>query len=597
MLSIEETCLLRGDSWHLLNEVWPKPHNFGDRFHEVKHFLKSMLQCRTQSEWDAAYQGARLLLANSPMRVDKLDLIHSNPKYYAGYYLTSIAEGSLGKQGDTPAEQNHSSVVAHIGKGGTFQIVEQCKSLLERQQTRTRLKLSRENDLSMDIHRYKSKLSGPEGHADNEACKHLSRFAHRKFLDLLKRAATLQHSVDDMGNHNVWPASILRFEDARGDRRQQIPANERCQCYSRRALLFQCEHEFAIDRKFHWEKFSARWLNHKTYNTKVKRLPSYRMLAQPILEIDCPANDPSTSFQHSYCQQTQDDFSCAETVDLQSFNEPIPTPHPNVTYQRVIHLLTNLAKSHQSSQQELSKLETLALDAIEGVKAGQRMTYQIMYEPPAGVIEQEMSILAMAPNGAAVNQKRSRHEHYNSRKPKKDCVRSQLSSTQGDDDHVLEPKRVRTCACRLCRGPHGVSHCDKICVDGNRPLQDGDMQARVNLSMQIASSNVYHTLDLPNGALTSTSLPQKTKAIVMRQRYNNGAPGDEDTNIYVKADFYTTGGELMVEHSNTYFQAIEVGTWMVQGKTRLVVDAMPRAIGNKVSDKVTFCIGCKPTPC
>ena len=66
-------------------------------------------------------------------------------------------------------------------------------------------------------------------------------------------------------------------------------------------------------------------------------------------------------------------------------------------------------------------------------------------------------------------------------------------------------------------------------------------KARVNLSMQISSSNVYHTLDLPNGALTSTSLPKKTKAIVMRQRYNNGAPGDEDTNIYVKAGFLHNG--------------------------------------------------------
>ena len=181
--------------------------------------------------------------------------------------------------------------------------------------------------------------------------------------------------------------------------------------------------------------------------------------------------------------------------------------------------------------------------------------------------EQEMSTLAVAPNGAAVNQKRSRHEHYNSRKPKNDCVSSQLSSTQGDDDHVLEPKRVQTCACCLCHGPHGVSHCNKICIDGNRPLQDGDMQARVNLSMQIASSNVYHTLDLPNEAITSPNLSKGMKAIVMHQRYNNRAPGDEDTNIYLKVDLYTTDSELMVDHSNTYFQAIEVGSWIVWGKT------------------------------
>ena len=318
----------------------------------------------------------------------------------------------------------------------------------------------------------------------------------------------------------------------------------------------------------------------------MKTLPSYRILAQPIFEIKYPADDSLMDFQQSYCQQTQDDLSHAETVDLQAFNEPKSISTSNVTYQRVMHLLTKLAKAHQSSQQELSKLETFALDAIDGMKAGQCMTYQILYEPGNLPIEQEMSMLAVAPNGAAVNWKQSRHEHYNSRKPKNDCVRSQLLSTQGDDDHVLEPKRVRTRACHLCRGPHGVSHCDKICVDGNQPLQDCDMQARVNLSVQIASSNVYHTLDLPTEATTSTNLPKGTKAIVMHQRYNNGAPDDEDTNIFLKADLYTTGGELMVDYSNTYFQAIEVGSWMVQGKTRLVVDAMPQSIGNKASDKV-----------
>ena len=78
------------------------------------------------------------------------------------------------------------------------------------------------------------------------------------------------------------------------------------------------------------KSFSDQWLNHKTYNTKVKTLPCYRMLAQPILEINCPANDSLIDFQQSYCQQTQDDCSYAETVDLQAFNDQTV----NWTFQR-----------------------------------------------------------------------------------------------------------------------------------------------------------------------------------------------------------------------------------------------------------------------
>ena len=30
-LGVDKTCLLRGDYWHLMNEVFPKNHNFGNK--------------------------------------------------------------------------------------------------------------------------------------------------------------------------------------------------------------------------------------------------------------------------------------------------------------------------------------------------------------------------------------------------------------------------------------------------------------------------------------------------------------------------------------------------------------------------------------
>jgi hypothetical protein len=44
LLSIHETCLLRCDYWHLMNEVWNKATSFGGQFDTIKNFLKSMLE-------------------------------------------------------------------------------------------------------------------------------------------------------------------------------------------------------------------------------------------------------------------------------------------------------------------------------------------------------------------------------------------------------------------------------------------------------------------------------------------------------------------------------------------------------------------------
>ena len=54
-----------------------------------------------------------------------------NPAYYSGYYLKSVS-GHLGKQGDSHAEQNHSSVVAYLGKGGSMAVAQQVCKLIDR---------------------------------------------------------------------------------------------------------------------------------------------------------------------------------------------------------------------------------------------------------------------------------------------------------------------------------------------------------------------------------------------------------------------------------------------------------------------------------
>jgi hypothetical protein len=103
--------------------------------------------------------------------------------------------GSLGKNGDSMAEQNHSSVVAYLGDGGNFSTAEQVKALLERHQDRARTKTKEEQNLMVSIDRYKSPLPhGYQATEDLKAKKALSAHAHKHFfLKSLKRGERLRH--------------------------------------------------------------------------------------------------------------------------------------------------------------------------------------------------------------------------------------------------------------------------------------------------------------------------------------------------------------------------------------------------------------------
>jgi hypothetical protein len=53
-LQIQKTCLLRGDYYHNMSEVFPK--KFGEHFFAIiKAYLKAMIESKTEEEWTSAY--------------------------------------------------------------------------------------------------------------------------------------------------------------------------------------------------------------------------------------------------------------------------------------------------------------------------------------------------------------------------------------------------------------------------------------------------------------------------------------------------------------------------------------------------------------
>ena len=123
-LGIENSCTLRGDYYHLYNEVWPKPDNFGQVcMAQCGPRFRKMISSPDKKVWISSYKSIAKYLQLDPIKLEKLDNIYNNPGYYAGYFLRNI-EGNRVFRGSVPAEQNHSSVIAYLGEGGNSSIME-----------------------------------------------------------------------------------------------------------------------------------------------------------------------------------------------------------------------------------------------------------------------------------------------------------------------------------------------------------------------------------------------------------------------------------------------------------------------------------------
>jgi hydrogenase maturation factor len=102
--------------------------------------------------------------------------------------------------GSAPAEQNHSSVVAHLGKGANWGVAEHLSHMLQRKIHLTRLCQEKGNSQFVLTHRYKSKL----GINDETAKKSLSTFAYDQlFTQEFHKSKKLQHLALNDGTINV----------------------------------------------------------------------------------------------------------------------------------------------------------------------------------------------------------------------------------------------------------------------------------------------------------------------------------------------------------------------------------------------------------
>ena len=261
-LGIQDSVTLRCDYWHVLTQVWPSNTSFGKAtMAKIGGYLKGMLLSHTQAQWDLLYHKALREIEEDPNKVSKLIAIGNNPKYYAGYYLTQL-EGNLGMLGSSPAEQNHASIVAHLGKGASWSIAEHITQLFKRQEFINAKEEQQMNDYYVSTYRYKSMYSNQYGQDDVNARKLLTEYAHDNFfMKALKFSQNLSYCLEANGDFVTWPMN----EERSSFNINVIKKDQRCQCKYRCSYMIQCGHEYKRDGVFRIDKYHNKWLNDKSY--------------------------------------------------------------------------------------------------------------------------------------------------------------------------------------------------------------------------------------------------------------------------------------------------------------------------------------------
>jgi hypothetical protein len=98
----------------------------------------------SKEEWELLYTTAKTFLLHDAEKFAALEHIYNNPSLFAGWYLRTI-EGNLFLNTSAPAEQNHSSVTAHLGTAAILSVVEQVERLLARQTHLTAKRCSKDS--------------------------------------------------------------------------------------------------------------------------------------------------------------------------------------------------------------------------------------------------------------------------------------------------------------------------------------------------------------------------------------------------------------------------------------------------------------------
>ncbi len=74
-----------------------------------------------------------------------LESIYHDHEYYGGFFLLFKVLGNLGLLGSVLAEQNHASIVLHLGEGALWEIAQHIQHLMNHKKELTKQRTEKED--------------------------------------------------------------------------------------------------------------------------------------------------------------------------------------------------------------------------------------------------------------------------------------------------------------------------------------------------------------------------------------------------------------------------------------------------------------------
>ena len=498
-LSISDSCSLHGDWWHLLNDVWPKlfkpAHHYFDK---IKDSLTTMLDSRTVEEWRNAFEVAKSLIQHNGDMYDNLVKIFKNPEYYAGFYRKQI-EGNRGSQGDTPAEQNHSSIDAHLGKGATWDICEHISRLLGRQQLHAKQRSEREAIFwyKLDTFEPSTFLSKNEQDNDKKARLCLSNYAYKALWNdkVLSRSKKFNSSINNANNMvTVW---LKKYDTPNHELAQSVTyvKDQRCNCQFRIDYMFMCAHEYSVDKTFNSTKIASIWYHRRKYNEE----KNFNVISDDadissdedenvLLSSLDPRKKPSTTTNDSNDQENN--FELDNDVDDNTdVAAHVPETHNNAsqpTYSSIIEKCKTLCVLLQNSPTELKKFDSTIVEMTDRYR--KQMDVIIRFDDVYSSYTTNNSKTPLLgkvkafSNATKIGRLKSRKEknmtsQMNNRKLKHGRQPSSFNNASEDVIHA-RIGYIKTRSCLLCKGSgHVTMKCPNVLKYGV-PLPKGDSKIR-----------------------------------------------------------------------------------------------------------------------
>ena len=527
--------------------------------------------------------------------VEKLTKIHRDPHHYAGYFLTTVKGGSLGKHGDSHSEQNHSSVVAHLGQGGSLSIREQINALINRHKNRIQKKTSREASLQVSIALpYTSSYANYEAVADYAARKILSEHAYEKFFKKsIEKARKFESRVTNQNVVLVWPSNQGNYDNTPSNERKTFIEGERCPCYYSYVFNVQCAHEFAVTKIFQKELYDDRWYNWSYYCDDVQDMRSRRFFDKQESEEN---SDDMNFLDDSFCMLADSDdnndsqeveLANDDTSSIQNINNVINpthddgmTPESNakqVTFSSLLSVCTELCKTIQNDKMELTKVYASITEAIKVYRRGGRVFFNIETDGGEDDCNSLRAVSTSIPNATRMKRKISAREYRMKKIQRKGFACSQLSQGEDDDDNFLQAPNVKTKTCTLCRQPrHTLMSCDKLTCYRRPMLARNDEKVRSELATCLLHSDIYKTCYIKETIKEDiiNKLPMGVKALILMEKYKY-EDESRGNNILLRCTLLFEEGRSNMMYHKKLFTSDIIIHWITKSKSNIVVNDIP----------------------